>query len=58
MRTSPVVHIAVEPKYPAQLPRLVEGLKHLAKCEHVVQCTVNASGEHIVVGECMYKREI
>ena len=56
MRISPVVHVAVEPKYPAQLPRLVEGLKRLAKCDHVVQCTVNASGEHIVAGECIRER--
>jgi hypothetical protein len=52
-----VVYVAVEPKYPAQLPRLVEGLKCLAKCDSMVQCTVSDTGQHIVAGEFLpYKR--
>ena len=30
---SPVVRVAVEPRYPADLPKLVEGLKRLAKSD-------------------------
>lgn len=47
---SPVVRVAVEPKNPADLPKLVEGLKRLAKSDPLVQCTVEESGEHIVAG--------
>lgn len=33
---SPVVRVAVEPKNPAELPKLVEGLKRLAKSDPMV----------------------
>jgi elongation factor 2 len=35
---SPVVRVAVEPKNPADLPKLVEGLKRLSKSDPMVQC--------------------
>jgi elongation factor 2 len=47
---SPVVRVAVEPKNPADLPKLVEGLKRLAKSDPCVQCYQEESGEHIVAG--------
>jgi elongation factor 2 len=47
---SPVVRIAVEPKNPADLPKLVEGLKRLSKSDPCVQCYIEESGEHIVAG--------
>ncbi|XP_072166752.1 eukaryotic translation elongation factor 2-like [Diadema setosum] len=47
---SPVVRVAVEAKDPSQLPKLVEGLKRLAKSDPMVQCTTEESGEHIVAG--------
>eukprot|EP01117_Protostelium_nocturnum_P000136 TRINITY_DN10214_c0_g1_i1.p1 TRINITY_DN10214_c0_g1~~TRINITY_DN10214_c0_g1_i1.p1 ORF type:complete len:843 (-),score=260.73 TRINITY_DN10214_c0_g1_i1:141-2669(-) len=47
---SPVVRVAVEPKNPADLPKLIEGLKRLSKSDPVVQITVEESGEHIVAG--------
>jgi elongation factor 2 len=47
---SPVVRVAVEPKNPADLPKLVEGLKRLAKSDPLVQCTIEETGEHIVAG--------
>merc|ERR1712241_818238 len=47
---SPVVRVAVEPKNPADLPKLVEGLKRLAKSDPVVQCMIEESGEHIIAG--------
>eukprot|EP01137_Pigoraptor_chileana_P031525 Opistho-2@19440 len=47
---SPVVRVAVECKNPADLPKLVEGLKRLAKSDPLVQCTIEESGEHIVAG--------
>ncbi|CAF3388690.1 unnamed protein product [Rotaria sp. Silwood1] len=47
---SPVVRVAVEPRNPADLPKLVEGLKRLAKSDPMVQCIIEESGEHIVAG--------
>jgi len=47
---SPVVRVAVEAKNPADLPKLVEGLKRLAKSDPMVQCIIEESGEQIVAG--------
>merc|ERR1719312_1862771 len=47
---SPVVRVAVEPKNPSDLPKLVEGLKRLSKSDPMVQCMIEESGEHIIAG--------
>jgi elongation factor 2 len=47
---SPVVKVAVEAKNPADLPKLVEGLKRLSKSDPMVQITTCESGEHIIAG--------
>ena len=47
---SPVVRVAVEPKNPSDLPKLVEGLKRLSKSDPLVQCQIEESGEHIIAG--------
>merc|ERR1711936_1396284 len=47
---SPVVRVAVEPKNPQDLPKLVEGLKRLAKSDPMVLTLTEESGEHIVAG--------
>merc|ERR550534_452281 len=47
---SPVVRVAVEPKNPQHLPKLVEGLKRLAKSDPMVLTLTEESGEHIVAG--------
>jgi len=47
---SPVMRVAVSVKNPADLPKLVEGLKRLAKSDPLVVCTSEESGEHIVAG--------
>merc|ERR1712136_443242 len=47
---SPVVRVAVEAKNPQDLPKLVEGLKRLAKSDPMVQCIIEESGEHIIAG--------
>merc|ERR1712241_236190 len=41
---SPVVRVAVEPKNAADLPKLVEGLKRLAKSDPMVQCLLEEFG--------------
>merc|ERR1712151_1427931 len=47
---SPVVRVAVTPKNPNDLPKLVEGLKRLAKSDPLVVCSMEESGEHIIAG--------
>jgi len=47
---SPVVRVAVQCKNPADLPKLVEGLKRLSKSDPLVQTSIEESGEHIVAG--------
>lgn len=47
---SPVVRVAVEPKSAADLPKLVEGMKRLAKSDPMVLCYTEESGEHIIAG--------
>merc|ERR1712072_178840 len=47
---SPVVQMSVRPKNPADLPKLVEGLKRLSKSDPIVQCFSSESGEHVVAG--------
>ncbi len=47
---SPVVQIAVECKNPADLPKLVEGLKRLSKSDPCVRAITGENGEMIVAG--------
>jgi len=47
---SPVVRVAVAPKNPTDLPKLIDGLKNLAKADPLVQCYTEETGEHIVAG--------
>merc|ERR1711881_348488 len=47
---SPVVQVAVRPKDPSQLPKLVEGLKRLSKSDPMEQITLSDSGEQVIAG--------
>lgn len=47
---SPVVRVAVECGNAADLPKLMEGLKRLAKSDPLVQCFTATTGEHIIAG--------
>jgi len=48
---SPVVRVAVKPKNMAELPKLLEGMKRLAKSDPLVQCfSDESSGENIIAG--------
>lgn len=47
---SPVVRVAVECTNAADLPKLMEGLKRLAKSDPLVLCITAPTGEHIVAG--------
>jgi elongation factor 2 len=48
---SAVVRVAVQPKFPVDLPKLIEGLKLLSKADPLVQCfSIESTGEHIIAG--------
>merc|ERR1740117_1262298 len=47
---SPVVRVAVEGQNASDLPKLMEGLKRLAKSDPLVLCMTGPTGEHIVAG--------
>jgi len=47
---SSVVRVAVEVVNASDLPKLMEGLKRLAKSDPLVQCSTAPTGEHIVAG--------
>lgn len=55
---SPVVRCAVEPKNSADLPKLVEGMKRLAKSDPMVLCYTEESGEHIIAASGELHMEI
>ncbi|KAJ6541763.1 P-loop containing nucleoside triphosphate hydrolase protein [Mycena capillaripes] len=46
----PVLQVAVDVRDPAQLPRLVEGMKKLSKSHPYIKAVVAANGEHIISG--------
>lgn len=47
---SPVVRVAVQPKNPADLPKLIEGLNRLVRHDSIVQVIKEETGEFIVAG--------
>jgi len=55
----PVVKVAIEPLVPAELPKMLEGLRKLIKCYPLAKTHVEESGEHTLLGageldlECM-----
>lgn len=46
---SPVVRIAISPKNPADLPKLIEGMKKMAKSDPMVQ-VITGENENIIAG--------
>ena len=47
---SPVVRVAVDVQNATDLPKLIEGLRKLAKSDPLVVCTTEESGEHVIAG--------
>ncbi|KAJ3358476.1 Cytoplasmic GTPase/eEF2-like protein (ribosomal biogenesis) [Allomyces javanicus] len=45
----PIVRVAVEPANPADLPKLVEGLKLLNQSDPAVDVVVQPTGEHVIL---------
>jgi ribosome assembly protein 1 len=49
MGGAPIVRVALEPVYPGDLPKLVEGLRLLNQADSCVQVLVQDSGEHVIL---------
>lgn len=47
---SPVVRVAVQCKNPADLPKLVAGLKKLSKSDPLVLCITEENGQNVIAG--------
>ncbi|KAL7575919.1 hypothetical protein ACA910_000718 [Epithemia clementina (nom. ined.)] len=45
-----IMKLAIEPLNPAELPKMVEGLRRVSKAYPMVKTKVEESGEHIVLG--------
>jgi len=46
----PVIKLAVEPLNPAELPKMVEGLRRISKSYPLAGTKVEESGEHVILG--------
>lgn len=64
LMATPIFRVAVEPKNPSEMPKLVKGLKLLNQADACVQVIVQENGEHVLVtlGEvhlerCIYDLE-
>jgi ribosome assembly protein 1 len=47
--SAPIVRVALEPVWPGDLPKLVEGLRLLNQADSAVQVLVQDSGEHVIL---------
>lgn len=48
---SPVVRVAIQPKNPAELPKLIEGMRRLSKSDPLVVCISDEqTGQNIIAG--------
>lgn len=43
------MRVAVEPTNPMEMPKLVEGFKHLNQADPSVEVLVQDSGEHVII---------
>jgi ribosome assembly protein 1 len=46
--SSPIVRVALEPKSPANMPKLVEGLRLLNQADPCVEIIMQSTGEHVI----------
>lgn len=45
----PIVRVAVEPRDPSEMPKLVEGLKLLNQADSCVEVLIQETGEHVII---------
>jgi len=48
--TTPVIKVAIEPLQPAELPKMVDGLRKIDKAYPLSRTKVEESGEHVLLG--------
>jgi len=48
--TTPVIKVAIEPLQPAELPKMVDGLRKIDKAYPIAKTKVEESGEHVLLG--------
>uniref|UniRef100_A0A8C4TEJ3 Elongation factor-like 1 n=2 Tax=Erpetoichthys calabaricus TaxID=27687 RepID=A0A8C4TEJ3_ERPCA len=46
---APIVRVAVEPKHPSEMPKLVQGMKLLNQADPCVEVLIQETGEHVLV---------
>ena len=47
-QAAPIVRVAIEPTQPADMPRLMEGLRLLNRADPLAEVTVQETGEHVL----------
>ncbi|KCV72753.1 hypothetical protein H696_00332 [Fonticula alba] len=48
MQVSPIVRVALEPSYLPDMPKLIEGLRMLARADPAIEVYVQDTGEHVL----------
>ena len=48
VQAAPIVRVAIEPLQPADMPRLMEGLRLLNRADPLAEVTVQETGEHVL----------
>ncbi|CAE8716626.1 unnamed protein product, partial [Polarella glacialis] len=48
--TTPVIKVAIEPLQPAELPKMVDGLRKIDRAYPLAKTKVEESGEHVIMG--------
>ncbi|XP_035274038.1 elongation factor-like GTPase 1 [Anguilla anguilla] len=46
---TPIVRVAIEPKHPSEMPKLVRGMKLLNQADPCVEVLIQETGEHVLV---------
>ena len=49
LQAAPIVRVAVEPEHPADMPKLIRGLKLLAQADPCVETFQQKTGEHVIL---------
>ncbi|XP_074523157.1 elongation factor-like GTPase 1 [Halichoeres trimaculatus] len=46
---TPIVRVAVEPKHPSEMPKLVQGMRLLNQADPCVEVLIQETGEHVLI---------
>ncbi|KAG9307484.1 hypothetical protein G9A89_017314 [Geosiphon pyriformis] len=49
LESAPIVRVALEPKDPSEMPKLIEGLRLLNQADPCVEVLVQETGEHVIL---------